>query len=160
MENLGTYLEILTDSLTKKSQILDFILVENQKQQMAVTGNQLDDSLFEDTVAKKEAYIQQLESLDSGFDSVYQRIKELLQTQKESYKAEIQKIQALISEVTQKSMEVQLSEKRNQQMIENCFSAMRQEVHQTKNVNQVANQYYKTMSKAGMVEPQYLDKKK
>lgn len=160
MENLGTYLEILTDSLTKKSQILDFILVENQKQQMAVTGERLDESLFEDTVAKKESYIQQLETLDSGFDSVYHRIKELLQTQKAMYKAEIEKLQALISEVTQKSMEVQLSEKRNQQMVEKCFSAMRQEVHQTKNVNQVANQYYKTMSKTSMVEPQYLDKKK
>lgn len=160
MENLGTYLEILADSLTKKSQILDFILVENQKQQMAVNGTKLDEALFEDTVAKKDQYLQELETLDSGFDGVYQRIKELLQTQKEAYKAEIQKIQALISEVTQKSMEVQLSEKRNQQLVENCFSAMRQEVHQTKNVNQVANQYYKTMSKTGMVEPQFLDKKK
>lgn len=160
MESLGTYLEILTDSLIKKSQILDFIMVENQKQQMAVLGDKLDEALFEDTVSKKEAYIKQLESLDSGFDSVYQRIKELLQTQKETYKTEIRKLQDLISEVSKKSMEVQLSEKRNQQMVENCFSAMRQEVHQTKNVNQVANQYYKTMSKANMMEPRYLDKKK
>lgn len=160
MENLGTYLEILIDSLNKKSQLLDFILVENQKQQMAVSGDELDEAAFEDSIRKKEEYIGQLQTLDTGFDGVYNRIKELLLTQKEAYRSDIQKIQELIAAVTQKSMEVQLSEKRNKLLVEQKFSAVRQEIHQTRNVNQVANNYYKTMSKTGIVEPQFMDQKK
>lgn len=160
MEELGTYLEILTDSLNKKSQILDSILQENQRQMMAVTGDKMDETVFDDSIQKKDIYIRKLETLDSGFDSVYSRIKELLQTQRDAYKDEIKQLQELIGIVTQKSMEVQLSEKRNQTLVEKCFSSMRQEVHQTRNVNQVATNYYKTMSGTGVVEPQYMDQKK
>ncbi len=76
------------------------------------------------------------------------------------YKDEISELKELISVITQKSMEVQLSEKRNEQLITKKFSDIRKDIHKSKNVSKVATDYYKAMSKTGVVEPQFLDKKK
>ena len=98
MDNSKNYITILIDSLNKKIKLLEYILVENKRQQLSVSGEKMD--------------------------------------------------------------EVQLSEKRNEQLVTKKFSDIRKDIHKSKNVSKVATDYYKTMSKIGVVEPQYLDKKK
>ena len=66
----------------------------------------------------------------------------------------------LISEITEKSMEVQLSEKRNEKLVYSKMSEERIKIRKSKNANKVASDYYKSMSGGNVVEPQFLDKKK
>lgn len=160
MEKLGYYLEMLKDSLKQKLDIMDYILVENQRQQLVALGEEFDEEVFQITIDKKERYIQELQKLDGGFESVYQRIRELLNEQKDVYPSEIKEIQNLIGEVSSKSMELELSEKRNQKLMEECFGRIRQDIHKTKNVSRAASNYYKSMSGMNIVEPQYMDQKK
>ena len=51
MENGREYLSILTESLKKKITILDEILLLNQKQLESVSGNEIDDDLFNEIIA-------------------------------------------------------------------------------------------------------------
>ena len=57
MENGREYLSILTESLKKKITILDEILLLNQKQLESVSGNEIDDDLFNEIIDKKDIYI-------------------------------------------------------------------------------------------------------
>ncbi len=160
MDNSKNYITILVDSLNKKIKLLEYILVENKRQQLSVSSEKMDEELFEETMAKKEDYINQINEIDQGFETVYHHVQEELLVNAGQYKDEISELKELISVITQKSMEVQLSEKRNEQLITKKFSDIRKDIHKSKNVSKVATDYYKAMSKTGVVEPQFLDKKK
>ena len=160
MDNSKNYITILDDSLNKKIKLLEYILVENKRQQLSVSSEKMDEELFEETMAKKEDYINQINEIDQGFETVYHHVQEELSVNAGQYKDEISELKELISVITQKSMEVQLSEKRNEQLITKKFSDIRKDIHKSKNVSKVATDYYKAMSKTGVVEPQFLDKKK
>ncbi len=160
MDNSKNYITILVDSLNKKIKLLEYILVENKRQQLSVSSEKMDEELFEETMAKKEDYINQINEIDQGFETVYHHVQEELSVNAGQYKDEISELKELISVITQKSMEVQLSEKRNEQLITKKFSDIRKDIHKSKNVSKVATDYYKAMSKTGVVEPQVLDKKK
>ncbi len=160
MDNSKNYITILIDSLNKKIKLLEYILVENKKQQLSVSSEKMDEELFEETMAKKEDYINQINEIDQGFEAVYHHVQEELSENAGQYKDEISELKELISVITQKSMEVQLSEKRNEQLITKKFSDIRKDIHKSKNVSKVATDYYKAMSKTGVVEPQFLDQKK
>ena len=160
MDNSKNYITILVDSLNKKIKLLEYILVENKRQQLSVSSEKMDEELFEETMAKKEDYINQINEIDQGFETVYHHVQEELSVNAGQYKDEISELKELISVITQKSMEVQLSEKRNEKLITKKFSDIRKDINKTKNVSKVATDYYKAMSKTGVVEPQFLDKKK
>ena len=160
MDNSKNYITILVDSLNKKIKLLEYILVENKRQQLSVSSEKMDEELFEETMAKKEDYINQINEIAQGFETVYHHVQEELSVNAGQYKDEISELKELISVITQKSMEVQLSEKRNEQLITKKFSDIRKDIQKSKNVSKVATDDYKAMSKTGVVEPQFLDKKK
>ncbi len=111
MDNSKNYITILVDSLNKKIKLLEYILVENKRQQLSVSSEKMDEELFEETMAKKEDYINQINEIDQGFETVYHHVQEELSVNAGQYKDEISELKELISVITQKSMEVQLSEK-------------------------------------------------
>ena len=117
MENGREYLSILTESLKKKITILDEILLLNQKQLESVSGNEIDDDLFNEIIDKKDIYIKEINNLDKGFEQVYERIKSEITGNTDKFSSEIAILKQLISQITEKSMEVQLSEKRNKQAV-------------------------------------------
>lgn len=160
MENGREYLSILTESLRKKITILDEILELNRKQSEAVSGNDIDDELFNKVIEKKDICIDEINSLDKGFEQVYDRIKNEIAEHRELYKGEITELKRLLSVITEKSMEVQLSEKKNEQAVMKKMSEEKSKIHQTRNANKVASSYYKNMNNVTYVEPQFMDKKK
>lgn len=160
MENGREYLSILTESLKKKITILDEILLLNQKQLESVSGNEIDDDLFNEIIDKKDIYIKEINNLDKGFEQVYERIKSEITGNTDKFSSEIAVLKQLISQITEKSMEVQLSEKRNKQAVLKKMSEEKTKIHQIRNANKVASNYYNNMNKVNYVEPQFMDKKK
>ena len=53
--------------------------------------------------------IKQINALDAGFQSVFDRIKEALQ--QSEHKEEIKQLQVLVKEITDKSMDIMAQEK-------------------------------------------------
>jgi len=155
MEN---YLEILTDSLKKKSKVLDEIMRYNSDQENLLRQEGISLEELDANMELKDGLIQNLVQLDDGFETLYERIKEQLLTQKDQYKAQIGQMQELISGITEKSVSIQAQEARNKGMIENYFARERGQLRQSRQVSKAAYGYYKSMSNG--VSSQLLDQKK
>ena len=108
---------------------------------------------------EKSACIDILNSLDEGFQSVYDRVRDDIQMYKQNYKDDIQRLQELIREVSSLSETIQAQESRNKLQIERKFRQLREETKTAKRSVSMANKYYQNMSRVSN-EPQFMDKKK
>lgn len=163
MQNRKTersYIEILLQSLNKKVSVLDRIMEANEEHAKIAAAKDFDPEAFDVVFDKKDELIKELEQLDRGFNTVYARVKEELIGNKEAYKEEIAKMQALITEITDKSMSIQATEKRNKDALMSRMDKVKREIYQAKNTKKVATSYYKNMNGLNYVEPQFMDRKK
>ena len=78
-DNSSSYIEILKESLKKKISVLDQIAEQNRIQEELAKAADFDYDVFSKTLEAKEALIKQINALDAGFQSVFDRIKEALQ---------------------------------------------------------------------------------
>lgn len=161
MDTERNYIEILTDSLIKKSSILDCIIQENERQKQAVSGEKFNDELFEETLANKQKYIDELNNIDLGFEKVYSRVKSILQDDKMKivYKEKILKMKELIVDITGKSLKIQQQEKSNEKQVFIKLSKERSNIVQVKNMRKAASDYYRNMNNINYIDPQFMDKK-
>lgn len=154
------YILMMIQSLKKKNQILDAIIQINRHQREELEDPTLDPDDFDRTFEKKAEQIEALETLDVGFQELFERIKEELEQNREAYREEIKQMQDLICKLTEKSADIQAQEVRNKNLMEQKFDAVRGQVKEVRKSQKVVNQYYKNMMKANYIEPQFTDKKK
>ena len=160
MEHETEYVQIMIDSLKKKVDVLNQIGAFNQEQKVLIQADTLDLEAFNALVEKKGKCIDTLTNLDSGFQKLYDRVKEALDGKRDSYKPQIQEMKDLIAEIMQLSMSIQAEEERNKETIKAHFAKLKKEVYQIKNSQKIAQSYYNNMNKINLIDPQFLDKKK
>ena len=153
------YLQIMTSSLEKKKKILQDIVDYNVEQERIVTSGEFDGDKFQKNMENKAECIDMLNTLDEGFQSVYDRVKADVEMYKQNYKADIQRLQQLIKEVSALSATIQAQESRNKLQIERKFSELKQETKTAKRSVSMANKYYQNMSRVSS-KPQFMDHKK
>ena len=157
---IENYLEILEDSLVKKLAVLDEITEYNNEQEALLKREKVSMEELDANMEKKDELIQKLVKLDEGFETLYERVREQLLTNKDIYKEQIRRIQDLISKVTEKSVSVQAQESRNKKLIENYFIKEKSQIRQGRQASKTAFNYYKNMSNSNAIPPQILDQKK
>ena len=69
------YLDILTQSLTKKLAVLEEIRKKNEEQRVLLLDEDLGPEEFEKNIESKGKLVDSLEMLDEGFDHIYERVK-------------------------------------------------------------------------------------
>lgn len=158
MAETERYLQILIESLKKKIEILETLLALNEKQAEVL---RMEDSLdaFDRLVDEKAAQIALLEKLDTGFETIYQHVRPEVTQYPERYKAQIHEIQSLIKELTDRSVRIETTEKRNKQAVEGYFASARKDLHESRRSMNVANNYYKNMTNSQYVDPQMINYK-
>lgn len=156
----NTYVDIMIQSLEKKIQVLDRIILLDkiQKEQLEDEGLTTED--FDNVVEEKSELIEQLNQLDSGFEKLFQRVKEELDVNREQYKEQIRKMQEMIRSITDKSVEIQAQEARNKELMMNKFTRIKQRSKVAHTNYRAASQYYKNMMQSNVVDPQFMDKTK
>ncbi len=154
------YIAVLIQSLEKKRGILDRIIEKNKEQRTLFLDEASDPDRLEENMQEKSRLVDQLNGLDDGFQQVYDRIKPLLQQQKDSLKEEIISMKGLIKEITEKSATIQAQEQRNRDLAVKRFSAVKGNIRQVRTSSKVATQYYKNMSAAHVMDSKFMDKKK
>lgn len=156
------YIQIMLESLKKKETILDAISEKNLQQKEVVKAEELSFEAFDRIIDEKADLIEQLDKLDFGFEALYEKVKEELQSEdgKEKYRNEIKEMQDCIRNITEKSTFIQVQEKRNKQTIEAIFRNEKEKLKSGKVSSRAAVNYYKTMNQTNYVSPQFLDKKK
>ena len=143
------YIQIMIESLDKKSELLDRLIRKNEAQYECVAGKEYDDidwDAFNLLVAEKEAAIERIVKMDEGFQSLYDRVKEQLGADKDKYADRIKEIQKLIEKVTGQGVKISTGEERNRKIIEKVLGSKKKEIKRTRNSLKVANSYAQTMS--------------
>lgn len=160
MNETGMYVGILKDSLKRKKAYLDEIAELTVKQGELAAQDKFDEEAFGETVDKKETLINNINEIDKGFTSVYDRIRGNLLEEKEIYNKELKEIQALINSCMDKGSEIEVLEERNRQKLEVIFAGERKNLRQVKNSRSIANKYYRTMANGMVNDAMLYDRKK
>ena len=67
------YLTLLAESLKKKLQVMAEIQAYNLRQQEIFQAEQVEVEKFDEYVAEKESLIEKINSLDNGFERLYEK---------------------------------------------------------------------------------------
>lgn len=156
----NNYVQIMIQSLKKKNQILDEIMELNQRQKEELENPSVDPEDFDKTVAEKAKLIEEVDTLDAGFQELFERVRDEFNEHRETYRAEIVQMQDYIRKLTEKSVEIQVQESHNKTLMQQKFTSIRKQVKEVRKSQKVVNQYYKNMMKTNFIEPQFTDKKK
>lgn len=157
---IENYLGILEESLEKKVLVLDEIEDYTAKQERLLKQEKVSMEELDANMEQKDGLIQKLTALDDGFETLYERVKEQLSTNKDAYKDQIKRIQELITKVTEKSVSIQAKESRNKKLVEEYFSNKKHEIRQGRQASKTVLNYYKSMSDTSAISSQIMDQKK
>jgi len=154
------YINILKESLQEKKKCLNQLLAINKEFEELVSCEDMNYDLFDKNMEAKNEVIKKLENLDDGFVSVYNRVNELLVNDKDTYAEDIRLLKEDIREVTDLTVKLEVSEKKNKDAFDNRMGVMENKIKAGRTGNKVAINYYQNMTKQKVIEPQFMDKKK
>ena len=154
-----TYIDIMIQSLEKKERVLDRIKELDNVQKNQLEDPELKPDDFDEVVEEKAKLIEQLDQLDSGFEKLFERMKEELEGNKEAHKEEIRIMQQYIKSITDKSVQIQSQEARNKDLMTVKFTSVKKQAREVRKGQNVVNKYYKNMTNTNYVAPQFMDNK-
>lgn len=154
-----SYIDMMIDSLKKKIILLEKISEFNDMQKQVITADSFDEDDFDGLVEEKNKLIIEINKLDDGFETIYDRIRDELQQDKAAYADEIQVMQECIGRIVGLTSSIEAEEKRIKAEVEKQFSKLKQSIKETRKNSAAVSSYYKSMSKVD-TEPQFMDRKK
>lgn len=157
MEN---QLQILSESLDRKLEVLKEIQEYNQRQEAAFSSESVDMDEFDEAVAEKDRLIEKLTLLDAGFETMYEKLARELEGNRDKYKVQIKELQEKISKVMEMSVLIQAQEARNKNLVEQYFNRERRNLQQNRKHATTAYNYYKSLSGTNTETSQFMDSKK
>ena len=152
--------QILLQSLEKKTKLLDDMIRQNGVQEELLKEEDLDMDAFDEAINQQGFYIEELDKLDQGFETVYDRVREELLRDKARYRMEIIRMKELIQQITDKIVTLNAGNMRNKMLAENQFNRKRVAIGTGASQNKAARNYYKNMNRLNYVSPQFYDNKK
>lgn len=159
-QDISIYVAALQDSLKNKYEALQKIQGATEKQQRAVSGEELDIDAFDEAVQEKERLIERIQELDDGFQSVYAKIGDALRREKQRFKPQILEMQNLLRTMTDLGVRIQALEQKNKTRFEGLVSRKRREIRDFQTNNRTANTYNQHMANQHQQWQSYfLDKK-
>lgn len=154
-----SYLNILEESLQKKLQVMAKIREYNLRQEEIFRSDNVELDKFDEYVEEKGALVDEVVALDNGFETLYGKVAEELKDNREKYADQIKRLQALVTRVTEESVSIQAQEARNKRLVEDFFRKQKADLGQTRRSSRAAYDYYRNMSQANVVQPQFMDNK-
>ena len=160
MEQTGTYIHILKESLERKLKYLTELLTYTKEQETLAKATPFDEDAFAAAVDKKEVLIDNINEIDKGFQSVYDRVRAELAENREPYKEVLLQIQDLIRKCVDAGNEIETLEERNRASLEAAIAQGFKGMNQAKQSRSIASKYYQSMAN-GYVNDSFLyDRKK
>ncbi len=154
------YIQIMIESLEKKLAVLDRVAELNTRQLEASSVQPFDTEKYDEIMEEKGRLIDEINTLDEGFTSTYDLVKDEVNANPALYRDKVLKLQELVRKAVDKGVEVEVQEKRNKNSLEASIAMSRKALRQKRVSQNVALQYYKSSQKINNVDPQLMDKKK
>ena len=155
-----TYVRMMLDVLSKKEVHLTNLLELTTEQEKLLKSEEFNEAEFALLIEKKSGNLRKLEEVDSGFQSIYNRIAEEIKTNKEEYKDQILEMQGLITRVTDLGVKLSALEEKNKATLEAKLQGKRQSIRQFRVSKQTADKYYKNMIGMQTGASYFMDQKK
>lgn len=152
--------QILLQSLEKKNELLDRMILQNREQEQILKQEEFDMDAFDKTIEQQSAYVEELDKLDRGFEAVYERVREELMKNKENYRTEITRMKEQIQQITDKIVTLNAGNMRNKMLAENQFKKRQLAIGSGISKNRAAENYYNSMNNLNVIPPQFYDSKK
>jgi len=153
-------IQVLVESLEKKSRLLDDIILENDVQENILKRESLDMEALDASADRISSLAEALDKLDEGFEAVYDRTREELIANKAAYRGEIKRMQKLIGEITDKVVRINAARIRNKMRADQQFKKSRAQIGTAVSKMKVSKNYYNSMNNLHYVAPQFYDSKK
>jgi hypothetical protein len=150
----------MVESLRDKDKLLEQLVDLTNQQTDVLLGEEFDFDYFDSLMSEKEELVNQLNIYETGFEKVYNRVKEELEMNKEKYKEQITLMQQLIRSITEKGVLLKASEMKNKASWEQYSSMKKKEIRNFKVNKSNAAKYYQNMSNQHQGQSYFLDKKK
>ena len=160
MENMD-YVVMLRESLEKKADVLRVLNIRNKEQEAILKDPNSTPDDLEKNMNMKSELIERIVMLDDGFEQLFNRVKAIIEADRDTYAEEIRLMQELIKKVTALTADVEASEYRNKEYAKTRFANVKKEVREIKKSSDVVSSYCKhMMSPRTTADPAFLDKKK
>lgn len=161
---MDNYVQIMLESLRRKEELLDRIITKNEAQSKCVAGKEYEDidwDAFDLLVTEKEILIDRINTMDEGFQSLYDRVREQLLDNKDKYSDSIKQMQEVIRRLTDKGIAIQTGEERNRAAIDKVLMGRKKVIRKTRNSLKVADSYHQAMTmNYGQEAPTVVNNKK
>lgn len=154
------YLLILEQSLEEKNKLLSQLIQWTMEQKASLEKEPVEWEHFDELIDQKAALIEQLEKMDEGFESVYSRIRESIEHDKNKYYEVIRRLQKKIQMVTDAGASLMALEEQNKLLVEEKLTSERKKIQQHRVSSKAASNYYRNMNKVNFIDPQLMDRKK
>ena len=109
----SNYIDIMIQSLEKKAAVLNQLIELNKQQKLYLQDPNLSPEEFEKNMDRKASLVDELGQLDTGFEELFDRVRDVLNSDRQAYAAQIKRMQDLIREITEKGNTVKTQELRN-----------------------------------------------
>ncbi len=158
-KNTATYIELLKEILEQKLQVMRELLILTQQQNDALKSESFEEELFNELMNQKGVLLEKLDQLDTGFDRIYQQTNKEVFEHKELYRNVIRKLQDLIREITDISVNIQATESRNRDALLVILSSKRREIKNFKAQSNAVTNYYRNMANQNDMQSIFYDTK-
>ena len=155
-----TYIRMMLDVLSKKEVHLTKLLELTTEQEALLKEEEFKEAEFAILIEKKSGHLRKIDEVDSGFQSIYNRVAEEMQENKDAYKEQILEMQGLITRVTDLGVKLSALETKNKEALEAKLKDKKQGIRQFKVSKQTANTYYKNMLGMQTGASYFMDQKK
>ncbi len=141
MEKTSIIIGTLIDSLVQKKKLLTELLDYTKKQRKILVKKPFDYDEFNNIMDNKQVRIDSLKILDDGFVESFSRVSALMKNNKKLYRDDIKKMQDLIKQINDISVNLRMNEDRNKGLFEQNKKLLQEGVKNLRNHSQALKNY-------------------
>lgn len=146
MAESSNYIDALKRSLKKKISILSSIDLQNRRQREILLDEESEVSAFQETVDEKSRLIEEIETLDQGFEEVFSHVKVEIEGNKALYRDDISLMQEYIRQIMAKVTLIRSQEQENKTLLEQRIADVRSKSKVARDNQKLVNSYSKMMT--------------
>lgn len=141
----NVYVSALQDSLRKKKAVLQNLYDLTKQQAEVLAQETVDTDRFDELMEAKDGEIAVLNSLNAGFQSLFQKIEKNLQDQRHQYEKQIRQMQEDIRAITDLGVQIEGLEHQNRDAFQAYLLKERKEIQAGRASSRTAVSYYQNM---------------
>lgn len=140
------YISVLHGSLRKKLELIKKLLDLTKEQNKILNEEIIDIDSFDRLVSEKEVKINEVLEIDRGFQTVFNKISNIIKESSQQYRQQILEMQNFIRVITDIGVEIENLEHKNKEKFYKFLASKRSDIKDFKVSNKTAVSYYKNMS--------------